>query len=67
MSKKPILTLYRAASWSNANGAATERQPHLFYRAEDGDKLFDKIERKRQFIKRKRKALKKFYLKELGM
>lgn len=62
----PILPLYRAHSWSTATGGEpTERQPHLFYRAEDADKLFDKLRKAHKFKRRKWRALKKFYLDEV--
>jgi hypothetical protein len=41
--RRPVAELYRAHSWSLATdtGKPTERQPHMFYRAEDIDALFD--------------------------
>lgn len=65
--KKPVTTLYRASGWSNANGKASERQPHLFYRAKDVDDLFDKLEQERRFALRRAAALEAFYLSEIGI
>lgn len=66
MSKEPIMPLYRAHSWSTATaGEPSERQPHLFYRAQDADWLFDKLKEAHKFERRRWKALEKFYLKEL--
>lgn len=66
MSKKPALPMYRAASWSTANdGEATERQPHLFYRAGDVDKLLDETKKQHAFERRRWRALEEFYLAEL--
>lgn len=64
--KNPVAPLYRAASWSVANGdKPTERQPHLFYRAEDIDALVDKLERDRDLAMRRAAALEAFYLGEI--
>lgn len=67
MTKGPILPLVRARSWSMATDGPTERQPHLFYRAEDADKLFDGLNKAHKFERRKWRALEAFYLKELTL
>jgi hypothetical protein len=62
---EPVAALYRARSWSSApDGQPTERQPHLFYRAEDVDRIFDELRAELSFERRRHDALQEFYLKE---
>lgn len=64
---KPVAPLYRAASWSTApDDKGTKRQPHLFYRAEDIDPLFDRMKARYEFLLRRAAAVEAFYLGEIG-
>ncbi len=63
---EPVLDLIKASGWSGCGDRkATQRQPHLFYRAGEVDDLVDALKAQHAFEMRRAKALEDFYLKEL--